>query len=73
MASQATVTSKIGPALTVTGIVLTNVVKVNYDLLGDVVEIVQSDPPKITHFDLAATTTVTMTVASGNWTVTISQ
>lgn len=73
MPSTATVTSKIGPGVTVTAQVLQNVVRVNYDLVGDTVEITQSDPVKVTQYDLAATTTVTMTVSGGNWTVTISQ
>jgi hypothetical protein len=73
MPSTATVTSKIGPAITVTAAVLQNVVNVEYDIAARVIRVKQSDPNKITEYDYAATTTVTMTVSAGNWTITISQ
>jgi len=71
MGNQATVTSKSGPGLTVTAVVLTNVTNMNFDLDSFVLKIDcdQGHP----EFDLYATSTVTYTIASRVATVAVSQ
>ncbi len=72
MPSQATVTSKIGPGKTVTSLVLTNLTVFNLQLGGKSVLHTESDQgPK--DFDIAATTTLTCSIASGVATIVVSQ
>lgn len=72
MASSATVTGKTGPAVTVTSLSLTGVTELQ--VLTAPKSVVQITHSKgISQFDLAATTTFTVTPSSGNLTITISQ
>lgn len=71
--SGATVTGKTGPARTVTSQVLSNVTEIDLQIARNVVFITSNG--KIFEFDLAATTTFTISIsgANGVYTVTISQ
>lgn len=72
MPSQATITAKTGPAQTVTALVLTNLRTFNLDLAGRSVLFTDSDQGK-REFDIAATTTLTCTIAAGVATIVVSQ
>lgn len=71
MPNTATVTGVIGPAMTVTSLVLTNVTDIDFNLAAQTVTITcdQGKPC----FDLYGTTTVTYSVSSHIATVAISQ
>lgn len=71
MPNTATVTGVLGPAQTVTSLVLTNVTRIDFDLTAQTVTIWcdQGNPC----FSLYGTTTVTYTIATRVATVTISQ
>lgn len=71
MPSQATITSKTGPGITVTSLVLTNLTKFNMDLAGKVLFTVSDQGQR--EFDIAATTTLTCTIAAGVATIVVSQ
>lgn len=72
MPSTATITSKTGPALTVTSLVLNNVTQILFRTAPkDVLEITCSEGIK--EFDIAASTTVTATISSGVIAITVSQ
>jgi len=71
MPNQATVTSKDGPALPVTALVLTNVTDIDFQFDRFVVAVVANGLR--TEYDLYATATVTATVTGRVWTVAISQ
>lgn len=71
MGNQATVTSKIGPALVATSIVLTNVTDIDFQLANFVVKVVSDQGTS--YFDLYATTTVTYTIATRVATIAVSQ
>ena len=71
MPSQATITGKTGPAATVTSLILTNLTKFNMDLANKVLFTVSDQGQR--EFDLAATTTLTCTIASGVATIVVSQ
>jgi hypothetical protein len=73
MPSTATVTSKVGPAQTVTAQVITNVVRMEVLTAPKSVLSIQQADGKIQEFDLSATTTFTVTISAGNLTITISQ
>lgn len=70
MASAATVTAKIGPAQTVTAQVFSNVSSFNFDVIAKVLTVVNNGI--ITQMDINAATTVTCTIATGNFTLTVS-
>ena len=73
MASTATITSRVGPALTVTALALTGVTKFYLDLGGRSVLLTESDQGR-KEFDVNATTTLTCTItAGGNAAITVSQ
>lgn len=69
--SSATVTSKAGPGLTVTAIVLNNVNDVDFQQARNVIQI-KGDGYQ-TEFDAYNTATITYTVASRVYTLTVSQ
>lgn len=72
MPSQATITSKTGPGLTVTSLVLTNLKVFDLQLAGKSVLTTESDQG-IRTFDINATTTLTCTIAAGVATIVVSQ
>lgn len=75
MPSTVTVTGKVGPASTVTALVLTNVSKFSIDTTNELltVELGEgSQPPKVREFDISAATTITCTVSGNSYTLTIS-
>jgi len=65
MASQITVTAKVGPGSTVTAQVIRNVTNVNFDLAKNVMSVVTLDSPNNREFDIAASTTLTCTITAG--------
>lgn len=71
MPNTATVTGVIGPGQTVTSLVLTGVLDINFDLAMQTIQIVCDQGRPI--FSLYGTTTVTYTIAAHIATVTISQ
>lgn len=73
MPSQATVTGRTGPAVTVTSLVIQNVVRLEALPYPKSVVSIQTSDGKIQEFDIQATTTFTMGPSSGNLTITISQ
>lgn len=70
--STATVTSKTGPAVTVTAAVITPVRRFDMHLAGKSMLFIEDDR-KTHQFDISATTTCTITIASGVATITVSQ
>lgn len=70
MSSTATVTAKIGPALTATAIVLPEVSSISFVNNMTVLQIVTGG--RTVEFDIYASTTVTYTVSSHNVTLTVS-
>lgn len=74
MPSSATVTGKTGPGSTVTALVLNNVVEMLVlPAPSSVLQFKYNGGTSISQFDMAATTTFTVTVSAGVITVTISQ
>jgi len=71
--SQITVTGKTGPAQTVTSLVISNVLIVDFALAPKSVLTVQDTSGKIREYDLAATTTITFTISAGVGTIVLSQ
>ena len=69
--SSATVTSKAGPGLTVTAIVLNNVNEVDFQQARNVIQI--SGDGYRADFDAYSTATITYTVASRVYTLTVAQ
>lgn len=68
---QATVTAKTGPARQVTSLVLTNVKKMELDLVG---KIVRFDCDQgIREFDLVSVATLTDTITSGDHVIVVSE
>lgn len=72
MPSQATITSKTGPAQTVTALVLTNLRVFHLELAGKSILQTVSDQGQ-REFDINATTTLTCTIAAGVATIVVSQ
>lgn len=72
MPSQATITSVTGPARTVTSQVLSNLTEFNLQLGGKSVLMTVADG-KRQEFDIAATDTLTCTIADGVATIVVSQ
>jgi len=67
-----TVTGKVGPGLTLTAGVFTNVSDLHFNFANELVQITQTEPNKITDVDVTAATTITMTVSGATYTVSIS-
>lgn len=77
MPNQITVTAPVGPGLSVTSLVLTNVAEVRFRLRaagGDkmVLEVTQETSNRVTEFDFDAAATVTYTISGQNSTVAVS-
>jgi hypothetical protein len=70
MPSTATVTAKIGPAQSLTATVFNNVTSFNFDVVAKVLTVVANGIT--TMMDINAATTVTCTIATGNFTLTVS-
>lgn len=71
MASQVTVTGKYGPGLTATATVITGVVAFGIDTEKEILT-VNINTGEIRFFDIAAATTITVTVSGNTYTVTIA-
>lgn len=72
MPSQATITAKAGPALTVTSLVLTDLTEFLL-LLGGKSVLKTKSAQGDKEFDINATTTLTCTIAAGVATIVVSQ
>ena len=76
MPDQVTVTGNVGPGLTATAVVITNVTEIRFDTVNSMVYITgtagNSGYPKIHEFDISDENTVTVTKSGYNWTVTIA-
>lgn len=70
--SQATITGKTGPGVTVTSLVLTNLTKFDLRLGGKSVLYTESDQGQ-REFDVNATSTLTCTIAAGVATIVVNQ
>jgi hypothetical protein len=71
MANQVTVTGKVGPGLTATTVLITDVVEFKVENLKKVLTVTQADG-RVRAFDIAADTTFTVTVSSGTYVVAVS-
>lgn len=65
-----TITGAIGPGLSVTSLVLSDVTDVDFQIKNNTIAIAQDD--KVTTFDYDATATVTYTISGNAATITIS-
>jgi len=74
MPHQATITAKTGPDRQVTGMVLLNVIGVDFQLNDKrlFVQVENNTGDNIKEFDLTAVTTVTVTITGGNYAVVVS-
>jgi len=74
MPHQATVTAKTGPDRQVTGLVLLNVIGVDFQLNDKrlFIQVENNTGDNIKEFDLTAVTTVTVTISAGNYSVTVA-
>jgi len=74
MPHQATVTAQTGPARQVTAAVIPNVIGIEFDLNGKrlFLTVEQAAGDNVKEFDLATVTTVTFTIAGGNYSVVVS-
>jgi hypothetical protein len=73
MPSTATVTSKTGPAVTVTSLAFADVQQFNLSLGGKSLLQIVDSLKGIKEFDVNATTTLTCTIAAGVATIVVSQ
>lgn len=69
--SQATVTAQVGPGLTATALVLTGIIDIDFDLVGEVLSVTLSNG-QIRQFALTGSNTITLTASSGTYTLTIA-
>lgn len=67
-----TVTGKLGPGKSVTSLVFSNVVDLDFQFDREVIAIKQSTKTTITEFDFADIATVTFSISGSTVTVTIS-
>jgi hypothetical protein len=74
MPHQITVTAKTGPDRTSTAVVIPNVTRLDFDLNDKILQVYSDNQAgnQIKEYELSAVTTVTVAIASGNWTVTVS-
>ena len=74
MPHQATVTAKTGPDRQVTGMVLLNVIGVDFQLNDKrlFIQVENNTGDNIKEFDLTSVTTVTVTISAGNYSVTVA-
>lgn len=70
MAGTATITAKIGPAITATAVVLTGVSFFSIDTDREVLTVVSN--ARTIQYEIAAATTITCTVSGSTYTLTIS-
>lgn len=66
MASQLTLTAKIGPAETVTALIFTNPTSINFNIAKNILTVNGQD------YDITAATTVTCTKSGSNYTWVVS-
>lgn len=71
MPSTAIVTAKTGPGQTVTAYSLPNVIRISLDTINKLLFVTTSDDTRH-DFDVSAATTYTLTVSSGNFTLTVT-
>jgi len=69
--SQATITGKVGPALTLTAAVITNIRNINLDCDKEILTLTQTEG-KVSTYDVSAQTTWTLTVSGNNYTLTVA-
>lgn len=72
MAGTVTVTGTAGPGLDVTAQVFNNVSSLTFDMLTNVITIVQSDPNRTLQISIEEASTVTVTKSGSTYTVAIS-
>jgi len=74
MPHSATVTAKTGPDRQLTAAVLNDVQGIDFQLDSKrlFVQVAQQAGDNIKEFDLSTVTTVTVTIAAGNWTVVVA-
>jgi hypothetical protein len=73
MPHQVTVTAKTGPDRTVTGLVLAQIDKIEFELDDKIVRMFQQGgASSVKEFDLASVTTITFSIVGGNYTMVIS-
>jgi len=73
MPSTATITGSVGPGIAITASVFTNVVRIDFDTVGEVMTIYMSDKIAPAYVNIAAATTLLLTVvAPNNYTLTIT-
>lgn len=74
MASTATITGKVGPAVALTAKVFNNVTFFSIDSLNELLDIMYNngDGAQRLQIDIGADTTITCTVSGNNYTLTIS-
>lgn len=70
MASSATITAKVGPGNTVTALALSNVTEIKLNCESKVLTISQGST--VNEFDVNASSTYTLTVSSGNFSLTVT-
>jgi hypothetical protein len=69
--SQATVTAAVGPGLTATAIVITDIVDIDFDLPGEVLSLTLTNG-QVRTFALTGSNTITLTASGGTYTLTIA-
>lgn len=72
MPDQITLTAKVGPGLTVTTLVLTNVTFFSVDTVQGILQVTCDQNPYGGIYDISAATTFTCTVSARNYTIVIS-
>lgn len=73
MPSTATITGTVGPGITLAAGVFTNVVRIDFDTVNEVLTIYMSDKIAPAYISIAAATTLLLTVvAPNNYTLTIT-
>jgi hypothetical protein len=72
MPSTATITGSVGPGIAITSSVFTNIVRMDFDTVNEVLTLYMSDKAPA-YVNIAACTTLTLTVvAPNNYTLTIT-
>lgn len=72
MAATVTLTGKVGPAITMTAQIFSNVISFTVDCVNNVIALTQTGTARITHVDINAQSTVTATKSGAVWTLSIS-
>jgi len=72
MPSTATITGSVGPGIAITSTVFTNIVRMDFDTVNEILTLYMSDKPPA-YVNIAAATTLLLTVvAPNNYTLTIT-